>query len=306
MVYACLHICFTHRLALAFCIDTVTFSAAAAKLQCTPSFVAFSRANYRFPEVQPDVHRDFDSEVSYLQQHFPMGSAYVLGPSHGPRWHIFLANVAATPSESREQTFEVVMTNLDASAMQPFYRRKDDPHAKIYNAPAVTMLTGIDLLLPGSTIDGFLFEPCGYSCNGIRGADYFTIHITPEPHCSFVSFETNATLGSYDSLLQHVLAIFRPGTFSVSVFVDNASPLSDAQRAIDWECMGYARDDCCVLDFPSGCNLAYGNFVSSASAVCKPTSVSSPLRLPCDSKVADDFEYEDECKRHVHGFKDCS
>ena len=54
-----------------------------------------------------------------------------------------------------------------------------------------TKRSGIDLLLPGSSIDGFLFNPCGYSCNGLLDDTYFTIHITPEPECSFVSFETN-------------------------------------------------------------------------------------------------------------------
>jgi hypothetical protein len=98
----------------------------------------------------------------------------------------------------------------------------------------------------------------------VRGAEYFTIHITPEPHCSFVSFETNAQLASYNEVLTRVLAIFRPGQFSVSIFVDNASPMQSSQQAIDWEFDSFARDDCCYHEFTSQCNIAYANFSRTA------------------------------------------
>jgi S-adenosylmethionine decarboxylase len=55
-------------------------------------------------------------------------------------------------------------------------------------------MSGIDRLLPlGTVVDSHLFDPCGYSMNGIiEGTDrYVTIHITPEPAFSYVSFETN-------------------------------------------------------------------------------------------------------------------
>jgi ornithine decarboxylase/S-adenosylmethionine decarboxylase len=44
----------------------------------------------------------------------------------------------------------------------------------------VTTETGIRRLVPAADIDDYVFEPCGYSMNGILGGGFITIHITPE------------------------------------------------------------------------------------------------------------------------------
>lgn len=46
--------------------------------------------------------------------------------------------------------------------------------------------------------------------NGLVNDGFFTIHITPEAHCSYASFETNILVEDYSKLVQTVLAIFRP------------------------------------------------------------------------------------------------
>ncbi len=55
----------------------------------------------------------------------------------------------------------------------------------------MTQLSGIQDLIPGAFIHEFLFEPCGYSCNALIDDSYFTIHVTPQAGCSYVSFETD-------------------------------------------------------------------------------------------------------------------
>ncbi|KAI1479708.1 S-adenosylmethionine decarboxylase [Daldinia eschscholtzii] len=88
---------------------------------------------------------------------------------------------------------------------------------------------------PDARIDAYLFTPCGFSANGIipaphnqendenaKSTHYFTVHVTPEPICSFASFETNVPGGQNgretSDIIDHVVRIFKPGRFSVTLF----------------------------------------------------------------------------------------
>ena len=77
-------------------------------------------------------------------------------------------------------------------------------------ASDVARRSGISNLFPGALLDAAIFEPCGYSLNGLLFDSYFTIHVTPEPQCSYVSFETTTCLRSYSSLIKNVLQVFKP------------------------------------------------------------------------------------------------
>jgi hypothetical protein len=90
----------------------------------------------------------------------------------------------------------------------------------------VTRASGIDSLLPGSQIQEFCFDPCGYSMNGLLYDAYWTIHITPESHCSYASFETNIRMTNYSALIKAVLAIFRPRKWTMTLFADTAASRS--------------------------------------------------------------------------------
>lgn len=115
---------------------------------------------------------------------------------------------------------------------------------------------------PDSRIDAYLFTPCGFSANGVipspdrkLGTHYFTVHVTPEPHCSYASFETNVPHSQNGQttagIVQHVVDIFRPGRFSVTLFETKAgdSERYAARRAIKTEQVaGYRRVDRIVHD----------------------------------------------------------
>ena len=47
-----------------------------------------------------------------------------------------------------------------------------------------------------------------------------TIHITPEPDFSYVSFESNIPLASYSDMIQRVLDTFLPGKFVLTIFAN--------------------------------------------------------------------------------------
>ncbi|KAH0440755.1 adenosylmethionine decarboxylase [Colletotrichum camelliae] len=134
---------------------------------------------------------------------------------------------------------------------------------------------------PGARVDAYLFSPCGFSANGVvpaitddedasksekgaNAAHYFTVHVTPEPDCSFASFETNVPGGQSGrttaEIIEHVVEIFKPGRFSVTLFEakgksanpygmgDFASRATAAQRLVD-PVRGYRRMDRIVHDF---------------------------------------------------------
>ena len=82
---------------------------------------------------------------------------------------------------------------------------------------------------PDARIDAYLFTPCGFSANGVipssgakKATHYFTVHVTPEPHCSYASFETNVPSRQSGretaEVIEQVVNIFKPGRFSVTLF----------------------------------------------------------------------------------------
>ena len=96
---------------------------------------------------------------------------------------------------------------------------------------------------PDARIDAYLFTPCGFSANGVipapSGTHYFTVHVTPEPHCSYASFETNVpskqTGRETASVIEQVVSIFKPGRFSVTLFEAKAPLLDDDGGGLDDE-----------------------------------------------------------------------
>lgn len=88
---------------------------------------------------------------------------------------------------------------------------------------------------PDARVDAYLFTPCGFSANGVIPAPdqagaathYFTVHVTPEPHCSYASFETNVPSRQSGretaDIVDQVVRIFKPGRFSVTLFEAKAS-----------------------------------------------------------------------------------
>jgi len=90
---------------------------------------------------------------------------------------------------------------------------------------------------PDARVDAYLFTPCGFSANGVIPAPdqagsathYFTVHVTPEPQCSYASFETNVPgrQSGRDTVevIKEVVNIFKPGRFSVTLFEAKANSI---------------------------------------------------------------------------------
>jgi hypothetical protein len=125
---------------------------------------------------------------------------------------------ALTTSSSNERTFNMMMFDMDPTIAATFFSGKNGMNGK-----EMTMASGINKLCPGALIDDLAFQPCGYSMNAILHDAYYTIHITPEESCSYVSFETNTLLDDYRPLLRNVLMTFKPRRFVVTMFGDTVS-----------------------------------------------------------------------------------
>jgi len=194
-------------------------------------FVFFSRKNFKNPTLQHFPHTSFDVEVDYLNKYFH-GEGYTFGSSSSDHWNLYIAdhtdyNTRANTRTFGDKTIEIMMTHLDREKMKQFYKEANTHRSD----KEVTKACGVSEIMPGAVTDEFMFDPCGYSVNGLLGQSYFTIHVTPEPSCSFVSFETNAPTSCYTKLVDQIVDIFRPGKFQVSLFVDshlkqNASSLA--------------------------------------------------------------------------------
>jgi len=188
--------------------------------------VMYSRKNFLFPQVQVFPHTDWSSELEYLDQYFD-GSPYVLGPMTKDHWYLYLADYSdGTTSTTKEKTLEIMMHNLDPSAAVNFYRKEGTEDQDKF--------PGVAELIPGQETDEFNFNPCGYSMNGLRDEVYSTIHVTPEPHCSYASYETNWSLSCYKSLIKNVFHIFKPGTATLAYFVEQG------EDPINLEIPGYS------------------------------------------------------------------
>ncbi|KAF2483360.1 S-adenosylmethionine decarboxylase [Neohortaea acidophila] len=127
---------------------------------------------------------------------------------------------------------------------------------------------------PDAHIDSYLFTPCGYSANGIvpipnkpDSTGYWTVHVTPEPQCSYASFETNVPTkqhtGSRSTLeiVQHVVGIFKPARFSVTLFETKSEhdELAARKDKLMESVKGYRRVDRIVHDL-DGYELVFRYF----------------------------------------------
>ncbi|OXB64433.1 UNVERIFIED_CONTAM: hypothetical protein H355_006872, partial [Colinus virginianus] len=138
-------------------------------------------------------------------------------------------------------------------------------HTQAYGGVQFLLLfqmSGIRDLIPGSVIDATMFNPCGYSMNGMKSdGTYWTIHITPEPEFSYVSFETNISQTSYDDLIRKVVEVFKPGKFVTTLFVNQSSKcrtvFSSAQKI-----EGFKRLDHQIAQF-SDYNFVFTSFTKN-------------------------------------------
>lgn len=164
----------------------------------------YERKNLMYPKDQPS---DFEREVSYLETFFP-GKSYRLGPANHDHVHVFYSS-SEDQAPEKDATMEILMHEIDPGALSVFTKDGGRTPADAYRD------SGMKAILPEMESDAFLFDPVGFSVNGISGDDYMTVHVTPQPSGSYASFETNVIPKDYVEMAARVLQVFAPGRFSI-------------------------------------------------------------------------------------------
>ncbi|GAQ79455.1 Ornithine decarboxylase-like protein [Klebsormidium nitens] len=252
----------------------------AAELDLKEHRVKYTRGTFNFPAVQPYPHGSFAQEIEFLEQHFGHlgagGKAYVLGaPDQFPNWHVYEAASSGNQAGAEPTfTLEMCMQKLDSTKAAQFFKA-----AGFADAKAMTVASGIDTILPGSEIDAFDFEPCGYSMNGIENRAFSTIHITPEDAFSYASFEASGYAPQEQSpheMVQKVLGVFNPGRFSLALSADGKVGAAGAGAwGVSPAFAGYVCDGTIRQEMAFGAALVFHTFKAVGSApaeveVCVP------------------------------------
>lgn len=223
----------------------------AQELNLEIEFVMFSRKNYMFPTKQMGPHSYWEDEVNHLNNYFD-GNSYIIGNQATDHWYLYLADYSqSTRVVTPEKTLEIMMHKLDSAAAAQFYRKEGQGDKDKF--------PGIAELIPDCETDEFNFTPCGYSMNGLYKQAYSTIHVTPEPHCSYASFETNLSSTCYNALINQVLSIFKPATFSVTFFTEKG-PNAVTSIPFTVEMEGYVVKHKTVSELEGNCDVIMVNY----------------------------------------------
>lgn len=215
------------------------------------SHLFYERKNLVYPQHQPS---DFRKDAAYLDGFFP-GQVKRLGPADSDHVHVFNATNVPVP-QSRDITLELLMHDINPDIIRLFQK------APPGSAETMERELGIDRLLPQMKRDSYLFDPAGYSTNGIASDRYFTIHVTPEPEASYVSFETNVLEPDYAELIRRVTLLFRPTKFTLVLTTSNDPETKALHAAAVSEINGYRSSDEFRFNLDCDYTVTFINYVT--------------------------------------------
>ncbi|GMI10019.1 hypothetical protein TrRE_jg5219, partial [Triparma retinervis] len=218
---------------LEVCFRTVEGSNPTENQGLVMDWVGYSRKNLLMPEQQVFPQRGWGEEMDYLRRHREggmreiNGNGYTLGPVTGDHWFVWVADRTVREDVvGTDRVINIMMFDIDERVRECFYteqykgggkggrgnsdgpdrateggcddKKDDDEDAAEGEADIrriseeMTKKAGIDRLVPGAA------------------------------SCSYASFETNAKLKSYHSLINNVVRTFKPKRFVLTMMADEA------------------------------------------------------------------------------------
>mmetsp|Transcript_83037 Transcript_83037/g.240248 ORF Transcript_83037/g.240248 Transcript_83037/m.240248 type:complete len:892 (+) Transcript_83037:172-2847(+) len=164
-------------------------------------YASFMRLGYMRPDEQIEPHTSWEQEVQFMDKHFT-GEAVALGSEAASMQHIYVANYLPKDEVSDTFSTQVALTNLDTNESMHRYGGGEDGLADgVDRAPLASAWPSLHgdskrSVAKDVKFDEKFFEPIGYSANAVSGRHFTTVHITPQPGCSYVSVETSMPLNS--------------------------------------------------------------------------------------------------------------
>lgn len=165
--------------------------------------ILFQRKNEMMSAMQPST---FEQDVAKLQALVP-GVEVSFGKRSSHFTELFHLERNYRP-EPNDRTYELLMYGISEASTQFFTQGG-------LTREMIRSKLRLSEYLDGWELDDFVFEPCGYSLNALKGTHYLTIHMTPESGFSYVSLETNIPLAS---LIEIPLAVLEPESFDLVMY----------------------------------------------------------------------------------------
>lgn len=216
--------------------------------------VIYQRKNEYFAHAQLT---SFDEDCKTLAQQLD-GTAYRFGEMDSHHNYIFhyQNNEESTTAKVDNSTYELLAYQISNAASLALTAHK-------LNKQDVRDFFHLETLLPGFTLDDFVFTPYGYSLNALKNEQYFTIHVTPQVNSSYVSFQSNINL---IEMAPRILQILQPTSFDLLSFNDD-----DFDRQINTHISrDYVRKSLVKGSLPPESPVYFATFIAPQSQYSTP------------------------------------
>lgn len=220
--------------------------------------VTYQRKNEYYAQAQPSC---FGDDIKRLSQSMA-GKAYRFGELDSHHNYLFHLNNDFQAHHS-DVSYELLIYQICPQASKYLTQEK-------LSTQQIREFLSIDEILPEFEIDDFVFEPYGYSLNAIKGKQYLTIHITPQPDGSYISFESNFDLFA---LTPQLLTLLKPLSFDFMSFNET----NFASKTADLIPKNYVSKSLVNTKLSNGYQVNFANYILPA------TSFSGAKELDIDS-----------------------
>lgn len=173
--------------------------------------VRYQRKNEYFSHLQPSRFAD---DIATLRSYIS-GVACRVGHLDGHHHYLFNSQRQLLGQNvDNKHCIEIMMSHISGDIAK-YLRSSNQQSTEIID------LLKIDHLFEGFILDTYVFSPCGFSVNGINGDKYFTLHITPQEHSSYVSLQTNINdQNKLIAIISQLLAKLSPRSWDIVSFGD--------------------------------------------------------------------------------------